>query len=231
MVRVGGGEHRRRDRCDHEGETGSEHEDRRQHARDVGVARVDRGHQEHPRGDHERSDGERDPRADALGEGAGAGREEEHQKRDRKRGRAGLDRRVPHRDLQEGDEQEEDAAERRVDHERDEVRRRELARGEHVERHHRIGASPLDGKEGDQRRDAARGRRNDRGGHPFRRLDQRVGGAGKAERGEQRAAAVERAVAVGSRVSGTWRAAIAMTKIPSGRLIRKIARHETASTR
>jgi hypothetical protein len=40
-----------------------------------------------------------------------------------------------------------------------------------------------------------------------------------------------RPLALGSRVSGTWRGAISTTNRPSGRLIRKIARHETASTR
>ena len=34
-----------------------------------------------------------------------------------------------------------------------------------------------------------------------------------------------------SRVSGTWMVAMIMTKTPSGRLMRKIARHETAWTR
>ena len=40
-----------------------------------------------------------------------------------------------------------------------------------------------------------------------------------------------RPVAVGSRVSGTWRFDMKTTKAPRGRLIRKIHRHDTASTR
>ena len=79
----------------------------------------------------------------------------EHQHGHRQRGGAGLDRRVAERDLQEGDEQEEEAAERRVDDEGDRVGGAELARAEDLQRQHRVGAAALADEEGDERGDAA----------------------------------------------------------------------------
>ena len=64
------------------------------------------------------------------------------------------------------------------------------------------------------------------------RLDQRVGGAGEAERGQHRAGAGRAGpLAIGSRLSGTCLVAAQATKMPIGRLIRKIARQEIAPIR
>ena len=142
-----------------------------------------------------------DAGADPLRQRPGPGREQQHQQGHRQRGGAGLDRGVAERDLEEGDEQEEEAAERRVDDEGDAVGGAELARAEDLQRQHRVGAAALVDEEGDEGEDAAgRSDEDRRRGAPFRRLDQRVGGAGEAERRQHGAAEVEAATG-GDRVA------------------------------
>ncbi len=69
--------------------------------------------------------------------GPGAGRQEQHQDRDRQQRGARGDRAEAGDDLQGHDQHEEDAGERRVDGERDDVRRGERPVREHRQRQHR----------------------------------------------------------------------------------------------
>ena len=130
-----------------------------------------------------------------------------------------LDRRVPHRDLQEQTSRKKTPTAPRRPRLRDEVRRRELAGGEQAERHHRAG--PAARRPGRRRgRDPAGRRDNDcaadipsgawikarwRPARPSATIAPRGRRGGKGG---------------GGRVSNVA-AAIAMTKIPSGRLIRR----------
>ena len=141
--------------------------------------------------------------------------------------------RVAERDLKEDDEQEEDRAECGVDDERDEVRARELARGEDREREHRLRAAALLRTKATATSDAdsQRGQDDRRADALLGGLDQGEGDAAQAERGERGPRRSSRPVIVGSRVSGTWRREAQTTNAPSGRLIRKIARQLTASIR
>ena len=67
--------------------------------------------------------------------------------------------------------------------------------------------------------------------HPAWTLDQGIGGPGKAQRRERGTATVEPSSDVGVERLRHVPVAATMTKTPSGRLIRKIARQDTASTR
>ena len=194
---VGSREHRGRDRRDDEGQPGGEDEDRRQYGRDVGVPRVDLGHQQEAHGDHQRPDREWDPRTDSLSQGTGAGREGEHHRGDRQGRRPGLDRRVAHRDLEEGDHEEEEPAKRCVHDERDEVRGAELARAEDVQRQHRVRASFLGDDERRERGHTDDAGERDHRRHPAWTLDQGIGGPGKAQRRERGTATVEPSSDVG----------------------------------
>ena len=94
---VGGGEHRRRDRRDDEGQADPEDDHRGQDRGEVVVAGVDRVIISIPSAMTSGPTVSGIRGADPLREGARAGREQEHQDRHRKRGGAGRDRRVAER--------------------------------------------------------------------------------------------------------------------------------------
>jgi len=105
-------------------------------------------------------------------------------------------------DLQERDEQEDHAAERRVGDQREQVSAGELAGAEQLQRKHRMPGPPLNGDKG-----SCGGQGDGRGGdHRWcqapRRLNQRKAHTGDRQRGERGAAQIQ---AAGTRrVPGLW---------------------------
>ena len=134
-------------------------------------------HQQQPGAGQQGPDGQRDPRADSLGDRPRRGGEGQQQQGKRQGGRARLKRAVAERHLQERDEQEDHAAERRVGDQREHVGTGELAGAEQLQRKHRVRGPPLngdkggrgghaDGRRGDHRRRQASGRLDQREAHP-----------------------------------------------------------------
>ena len=136
-----------------------------------------------------------------------------------------------HVDRIEGQE-EQRAAERRIEQERHEVDGGEHARAEQHQRQHRRRAACLDPDESQQQQRAPasvpitagwRQPRSDEAIKPKTRLPKpaRVSSAPRQS---------SIAGACGSRLSGTWRRAIQAVRTPIGRLMKKMARHDRAST-
>ena len=177
---------------------------------------------------HDRAEGHRDPRPDPLAERAAAGGEEQHADGDRQGRQPGLERVVAADGLELQDEEEQDRAERGVDEQRHQVGGAEGPVGEEAERHHRLARAAFDHHEGD-RRDQRR--RRPPTASPAPRVGQRPGECrrARARRARRRRGRSGRARA-GRGVSGTHRCASHTVSAASGRLIRKIQRHDAWST-
>ena len=109
---------------------------------------------------------------------------------------------VAEADLQERDEQEDHAAERRIGHQREHGGAGELAGAKQFQRKHRVAAAPLHGGKGAGGGQADRRSGNHRGGQAPRGLDQREAQTGDGQRGQRSTAQIKAPSTRG--VPGLW---------------------------